>query len=99
MSRKELQRIIDFQTRNLRQMTEKEQAVNLQLQNALYAGKMGLYAFHLKTGDLVQVYNNLIPGMLGFSAQEYSSNLMEIVRGMSHHEVNKRMQDPDNAIQ
>ncbi len=86
LSRKELQRIVDVQTRHLRQMTEKAQAINLQLQNALYSGKMGLYAFNLKSGDLVEVFNDMIPELLGYGENEYSRNLIAMIHEMGDPE-------------
>ncbi len=86
MSKKDLKNIIDRQTKNLQQMTEKEHALNIQLKNVLYTSQMGLLSFNLKTGDIAEIYNNIIPDLLGYHHSEYTMNMIWIFRNICDHD-------------
>ena len=82
MSRKDLEQIINFQTRHLQQLSDNEKINNLQLTNALYAGQMSLFTFSIKTGKLVHTYNNLFSETLGYKHGQYELDLKWLCENM-----------------
>ncbi len=75
MSREDLRKVIDLQTRHLHELSENERVNNLQLTNALYAGQMSLYSFNTGTGELDHAYNNLFSETLGYEHGQYRLHL------------------------
>ena len=75
MKRTDLDKIMEIQSRHLQELSEHERINNLQLTNALYAGRMSLFAFHTDTGKIDHAFNNLFFETLGYEHGQYKMNL------------------------
>ncbi len=75
MKRTDLDKIMEIQSRHLQELSEHERINNLQLTNALYAGRMSLFAFHTDSGKLDHAFNNLFFETLGYEHGQYEMDL------------------------